>query len=154
MTDIAIGGSVAIILHAEPIHTDDLDFFIHLNQQGLLVNLGPIFQKAATAGATVKGEYLVFGNSKFQFIVAGSPLEEEAMAHTQTISAWGIEFRVFAPEYVVALKLHAFRPKDRVHIAHLIRTARVPVDSVKLEDIVERHQLSARWAQLKMEAGL
>lgn len=145
VSDVTIGGSVSIILHAEPIHTDDLDFFVHIDRSGLLVDLGPIYQAAVAAGATVQGEYLAFGASKFQFIVAATPLEEESMSQAEAITAFGIPTRVLAPEYIIAMKLSVGRPKDRVHISHLLRTARTPVDLTRVEEIASRHGLTAQW---------
>jgi hypothetical protein len=153
VSDVTIGGSVAIILHAEPIHTDDLDFFVHLPRAGPIIDLGPIYAAASAAGATTEGEYLRFGNAKFQFIVAGTPLEDEAIAHAESMEVWNVPTRVISPEYIIALKLAAFRSKDRVHILHLLRTANRAVDIEALERLLERHGLTSRWRELQKEAG-
>ncbi|MBI3182219.1 MAG: hypothetical protein HYZ28_08750 [Myxococcales bacterium] len=70
------------------------------------------------------------------------------MTRAETITAWGIPVRVFSPEYVIALKLASFRSKDRVHIAHLLRTAQREVDIPGLEAILSRHGLLPRWRQV------
>lgn len=153
VADVTIGGSVALILHAEPIHTDDLDFFIHLPRAEAIIDLGPIYGAAQEAGATIDGEYLRFGAAKFQFIVAGTSLEEEAMSHAEPLEVWGIHTRVVTAEYVLALKLAAFRPKDQTHVVHLLRTANRPIDYRLLEGILERHGLLERWQRFNKEVG-
>ncbi|MBI4545201.1 MAG: hypothetical protein HY703_08405 [Gemmatimonadetes bacterium] len=151
VSDVTIGGSVALILHAEPIHTDDLDLFVHLRRTGTVIDLGPIYRAAEAAGAAVDGEYLRFGAAKFQFIVAGTELEEEAMAQAETLEVWGLRTRVVSPEYVIALKLATFRSKDQTQILHLLRTARRSIDMEALEVILGGHGLLARWHQFRKQ---
>ena len=66
------------------------------------------------------------------------------------MSEKGIPFFVITLEYLIALKLRAWRYKDQLHINHLLDSG-VVLDKAKLTPILERHLLRERWQQLLPE---
>jgi len=87
---------------------------------------------------------------KFQILPANSGLDAEALESATTVSEAGIQFFVVTLEHLIALKLKAWRYKDRLHINHLLDSGAMP-DQTRLVLVLERHGLRERWAQFLAE---
>jgi hypothetical protein len=98
-------------------------------------------------GAAHSGKYLVLQGMKFQMIPANSELDREALENAVSVSEHGTPFFIVAPEYLVALKLMAWRYKDRLHVSHLLDSG-LSLDQGRLTRILERQQLRDRWKQI------
>ena len=144
----ALAGGLAVEYYGAPINTVDADFLVFFPEtsSGLLDPSG-FFDFFRRQGARTDGEYLVLHESKFQLIPANTPLDTEALQSASSVSEKGTPFFVVTPEHLIALKLRAWRYKDRLHINHLLDSD-VALDEVRLLSILQRHQLQARWQQL------
>jgi hypothetical protein len=87
---------------------------------------------------------------KLQMIPANRPLDTEALQAAVSVSEKGVPFFVVALEHLIALKLGAWRYKDRLHVNHLLDSG-VALHEARLSQILERHQLTQRWEQLLAE---
>lgn len=138
----ALAGGFAIIYYGAPIHTVDADFLVvfPLAASGLL-NPSSLFAYFERQGAQWDGEHLVLNGLKFQFVPANDGLNAEALATAQETpdGFWVVDL-----EHLIALKLSANRPKDRLHIEHLLGSGVVP-DAGKLNAILQRYGLNERW---------
>src|SRR5271170_6723508 len=82
-----IGGSVAIMYYAQPVKTDDLDMFCHIPNRGLLIDLGPIYNRLEELGCKVKDLYISIRGVDVQFLVpANQPLVEEALENAASVT--------------------------------------------------------------------
>jgi len=85
-------------------------------------------------------------------IPANGELDTESLQNAASVSEAGIPFFVVSLEYLIALKLKAWRYKDRLHISHLLDSG-ISLDQGKLFSILQRYQLADRWKQLLSERG-
>ena len=83
-------------------------------------------------------------------IPAKRSLDIEALQAAIAVSEKGVPFYVVTVEHLIAMKLNAWRYKDRLHINHLLESG-VSVDKTKLFEILQRYQLEQRWEQLQSE---
>lgn len=82
-----------------------------------------------------------------QFIPAYNDLVTEAVTEAVTAKFKRTRTRVGRVEYLVAIMLQTDRPKDRTPITHLWDEAKI--DARKLNWILQRHGLRARWLEFK-----
>ena len=144
----ALAGGLAVEYYGAPINTVDADFLVVFPETaGGLLDASSFFDFFQRNGAVASGEYLVFCDLKFQMIPANRDLDAEALQAAVAISEKDVPFFVVTLEHLLALKLRAWRYKDRLHINHLL-DSEVPLDKSRLSNILERHQLKQRWQQL------
>ena len=147
----ALAGGLAVEYYGAPINTVDADFLVVFPETtGGLLDPSSYIEFFRRHGAVATGEYLVLHGMKFQMIPANSPLDAEALQMAASVSEKAIPFFVVALEYLIALKLRAWRYKDRLHINHLLDSG-VALDTARLLPILERHNLERRWQQLLAE---
>jgi hypothetical protein len=145
------GGSLAVEYYGAPINTVDADFLVVFPETtGGLLDPSTFFEFFRRQGASAGGEHLILHGLKFQMIPANTPLDNEALQTATSVSEKGIPFFVVTLEHLVALKLRAWRYKDRLHINHLLDSG-VALDRIKLSAILQRHLLEQRWQQLLAE---
>jgi hypothetical protein len=137
----ALAGGLAVEYYGAPINTVDADFLVVFPETtGGLLDASTFFKFFQQKGAHPAGEYLVFHGLKFQLIPANRPLDAEALDSAAVVTEKGVPFRVVTAEYLIALKLSAWRYKDRLHINHLL-DSEVALDKARLSAILARHQL-------------
>jgi hypothetical protein len=147
----ALAGGLAVEYYGAPINTVDADFLVVFPEAaGGLLDASVFYQFFQRQGAELSGEYLVFHGLKFQMIPANGELSAESLQMAIRVSEKGVPFVVVTVEHLMALKLSAWRYKDRLHINHLLDSS-VALDKSKLEDILLRHNLQQRWQQLLAE---
>jgi hypothetical protein len=78
----ALGGAVAALFYMEPIETHDLDVFISLppKENDPLLSLRDVYAYLSGKGCVPGKEDIVVEGVPVQFLVASTPLVEEAMA--------------------------------------------------------------------------
>ena len=131
-----------------PAATVDLDLFVTLpGDSGLLVSLSPIYEYLKSRGGIEQDEYIVVKDWPVQFLTPGSTLQKEAVKQAISTTVEGVPTRVISAEHLVAIALETGRAKDHTRILQFFEQ-RV-IDRQRLEDIVERHGLSARWIQFE-----
>ena len=147
----ALAGGLAVEYYGAPINTVDADFLVVFPEtSGGLLDASRFFEFFQQQGAQSAGEYLLLHDSKFQMIPANTSLDREALEAAVCVTEKGISFSVVTLEFLIALKLRAWRYKDRLHINHLLDSGVVP-DNGKLEPILKRHNLGQRWQELLSE---
>jgi hypothetical protein len=150
----ALAGGLAVEYYGAPINTVDADFLVVFPESaGGLLDASAFFEFFHRQGANAVGEYLVLQGSNFQMIPANSDLDAEALQTAISVSEKGIPFFVVTLEHLIALKLRAWRYKDRLHISHLLDSG-VVLDRATLSLILQRHQLDQRWQQLLADRSI
>src|SRR5947209_4031114 len=150
----AVGGAAAVVYHAEPIATADMDVFTHLPQSaGGLVSLSPIYAELNRLGYQPRADAVVIAGIPVQILPAATPLHEEAIREAIEVRAGKETLRVFTPEHLVAIALQLGRAKDKLRIHHLLESSRSRLDLAKLDAILRRHGLQDRWAAFRTDDG-
>jgi hypothetical protein len=147
----AIAGGFAVEFYGAPINTVDIGFlgFFPQSPSGVL-DPSVYFDFFQSKGAQASGEYLVINGLKFQIIPANHGLDAEALETAVAVREADVQFFVVTLEHLIAMKLRAWRYKDRLHINHLLDSGLNP-DRARLASILERHGLESRWRQLLAE---
>ena len=144
----AIGGAVGATFYLAPAATVDLDLFVTLpGESGLLVSLSPIYEYLKSRGGTEQDEYIVVKDWPVQFLMPGNALQKEAVNQAISTNVEGVPTRVISAEHLVAIALETGRAKDHTRILQFVEQE--AVDREKLKDVVERHNLSAKWSQFE-----
>lgn len=144
----AIGGAVGATFYLAPAATIDLDLFVTLPaESGLLVSLSPIYEFLKSRGGTEQDEYIMVKDWPVQFLTPSNALQEEAVDQAVSTNVEGVPTRVISAEHLVAIALETGRAKDHTRILQFVEQG--AVDREKLKDIVERHNLSAKWGQFE-----
>lgn len=150
--EYALGGAVAALFYIEPIETHDLDVFISLPEtKGALLSLDGVYQYLSERGYDAHEEHVVIEGVPVQFLVASTPLVEEAMSSATARDYGPEQVRVMNPEHLVAIMVELNRPKDRIRLSLFLEQAQLSMDS--LFDILERHNLRKKWNKLLKEMG-
>ena len=140
----AIGGAVGAIFYMEPFLTYDLDVFVLLPQTaGGLLTLTPIYETLKQRGFEADGECVLISGMPVQFLPAYNSLLEEALREAREESYASTTTRVLRPEHLAAIMVQTGRDKDRQRFATFMEEA--PLDTTYLQDVLERHQLTARF---------
>ena len=148
ITRYAIGGAIAVLFHAEPVLTYDLDVFCFLPAQtGKIVTLSPLYEFLRKKGYREDKEHVLIEGVPVRFIPAYNPLVEEAVEQAHATRFRRTTTRVVRVEHLVAIMLQTDRPKDRTRITHLLDEARI--DARALNRILKRHGLAAQWLAFK-----
>jgi hypothetical protein len=145
----AIGGAVGATFYLEPAATLDVDIFVILPTApgGLLLSLSPIYDYLKARGGTVEDEHIVIGGWPVQFLPTSDALELEALAEAVPTTVEDTGTWVMTAEHLAAIALRTGRPKDHNRILQFIEQG--AVDRMKLQIIVERHDLTGKWKQFE-----
>jgi hypothetical protein len=144
----AIAGGMAAMFYLEPILTYDLDVFVFLPPTpSRLISLSPIYASLRSAGFSEQRGHVVIHGNRVQFIPAYNELVEEAVKEAREISYGRTRTRVVQAEHLMAIMLQTGRPKDRVRIEQMMDQAEF--NQGKLEGILERHGLTAKWRSIR-----
>jgi hypothetical protein len=141
----AIGGAVGATFYLEPSATLDIDVFVSLSPAhgSALLTLAPVYEYLAARGCQAKGQYIIIADWQVQFLPPGDALGEEALAQAIETQVDDVPTWVMTAEHLVALALQLGRPKDFTRILQFIEAG--AIDSDKLDPILARHGLLAKW---------
>jgi len=147
--EYAIGGAVGATFYLAPAATVDLDIFATLPGASgkMLVSLSPIYEFLKSRGGKIQDEYIVLGDWPVQFLLPSNSLEREAVAQALSTEVDGVPTRVMSAEHLVAIALNTGRAKDHSRILQFFEQQ--AVDRKKLQDVADRHGLSAKWNQFE-----
>lgn len=145
----AIGGAVGATFYLEPAATVDLDVFVSLPSSGGLLSLAPIYAYLKAHGGVEQDEYMVVGGWPVQFLPPSNDLEQEAVAEAVSTEVEGVSTRVMSAEHLVGIALRTGRAKDHNRILQFVEQQ--AIDKKKLQTILERHGLTAKWAQFEQK---
>ena len=144
----AIGGAVGATFYLEPAATLDIDVFISLRNtaSSQLLSLAPIYEYLTARGCQVEREYVIVGNWPVQFLPPSDALDEEALGQAIETDVDGIKTHVMTAEHLVAIALRTGRIKDKIRVEQFIESG--VLDAARLDDILTRHGLLAKWKKL------
>ena len=141
----AIGGAMGATFYVEPFTTFDLDVFVVLPEAGGLVTLAPLYRELAQRGYPAREECVMVEGIPVQFLPAGTPLLDEALAQAREVPYEDVPTRVFSPEHLVAVAVQAGRAKDRQRVQMFLDAG--VLDRKRLDEILSRHGLMERFSQ-------
>jgi hypothetical protein len=147
----AIGGAVGATFYLEPTDTVDIDIFVSFQQQpgSALISLSPIYEYLKDYKK--RGEYIVIADWPVQFLPSANPLDDEALAQAIQTDLEGIPTWVMTAEHLVAIALRLGRVKDHLRIRQFIESG--ALDAAKLDAILARHGLVAKWQEFEDKYG-
>src|SRR5882672_7874744 len=118
----AIGGGVAAIYYLEPAATLDVDVFVILPFAAgdSPHDVGPLYEYLRARGGTLQGEHIVIGNWPVRFLVPANELERDAVVGSVPVAVEDVRTWIMLSEHLVAIALHAGRPKDHLRILQFI----------------------------------
>lgn len=119
--DYAIAGGYATSYYLEPAYTYDLDVIALLGNDEDYRSLYEYFRKQ---GNKIEDVYIYIDEMAVQFFPSFiGKLFDNAIRNAHGIKVKGVNTKVVTVEYLIALLLKAFRPKDKVHIVELLNRA-------------------------------
>jgi hypothetical protein len=143
----AIGGAVGATFYLEPVATLDIDVFVSFKKAAgsALISVSPIYDYLTARGHKAEKEYIVIGGWPVQFLPPGNALVEEALSQAVETEVEGVRTRVMTAEHLTAIALQTGRAKDAARILQFIESGTLDAD--KLDGILQRHGLVAKWEQ-------
>lgn len=145
----AVVGAVGAMFYVEPFATQDIDVLVLMaeTEQGLIAEM-PGWDYLKRRGYTeTKGEAIVVEGWPLQFLPVSDPLEHEGYLNAESFDFEGTPVRVALAEHLVAIMLKVGRLKDFARIQMFL--SEDAVDHKVLLDVIKRHGLSEKWAELK-----
>jgi len=145
--DYAIGGGYAVMYHGIPYSTLDLDVLVVLSSEE---DFHTMYNYYRQKGNKIKDVYIYIADMAVQFLPSYiSPLFSNAIKEAQQLEVNRVPSKVVTVEYLIALLLTAFRPKDKIHVIELVKGA----DMSMLNEILrrfddEQHLLSKRFREV------
>ncbi len=146
LDNYALGGAVAAVFYTEPIDTQDVDVFVQVRTtENDLSILLPLYDYLLQRGYQAIAEHIYIEGFPVQFLPAFNTLIEEAVTQAQEYELNTTTMRVMRPEHLVAIMLDTGRVKDYLRInLFLLADA---VERTPLQDVLQRHRLSQKWAE-------
>ena len=90
-----IGGSIAILFYSEAFATKDLDLFVQLPQETLLLDLGPIWRRLQELGHKPSGIGVIINGVPVEFLAKDNSLVKESFETATTIEIEGVKTKIF-----------------------------------------------------------
>ena len=144
--DFAIGGGIATVYYTEPLFTYDLDiFYVSQNSDEKIISLSPIYNFLRKKGYRVEKEHIVIGQMPVQFIPVYNNLVKEAVENAHWAKYGKSRVKILRAEYLIAISLQTFRPKDKERIIRLLQEGKV--DRKYLGGILQRHHLEEKFVR-------
>lgn len=145
ISEYAIGGAVAGIIHYQPINTIDLDIFFFLTKPPeLILSLEEIYDYARNHNFAFDSEFIKIHGWLVQFVEAShNPLWIESLEVSELKSIDNRNIRVIDIEHLAAMWIQASRSKDIYKII-LFDEAGI-MDVSRLYDILKRFNLLEKW---------
>ncbi len=142
--DYAIGGGIATIFYVEPILTYDLDiFFISSEEEKGITTLSSIYDWFKRKGYKPYKEHIIIEGIPVQFIPVYNELVNDAIKEIVEVKYKNVKTRVLKPEYLIAIMMETFRPKDKERIIKLLDEAKIDMDY--LSRILQKHGLDKKF---------
>jgi predicted nucleotidyltransferase len=151
--DYAIGGGYAVGLYVQDMPTYDLDVFVVVLSDDAVNEwtvLSSVYEYYRSKGAKFEHEYVFIEGMPVQFLPNTiSPLHDKAIEEAKVVEVEGVTTRFLSLEYLIAVLLTAYRPKDIIRSQALLKRA----DSVLVADIItefddESNTLHERYRQV------
>ena len=143
----AVAGAIGAMFYVEPFSTKDLDVLVTTPEDRIIIESPGWGYLKALGYTKIENEGIVVEGWPVQFLPATTPLEREAYAKAQILSVEEVPVRVARPEHLVAIMLKVGRERDLARIVMFL--SQDAVDISALEDVINRHGLSEKWANYK-----
>jgi len=146
LDDYALGGAIGVMFYTESLHTKDLDVFIMPQiAPGGIVHFGEFFHYLRSLGYKTQGQYVVIDDMLVDFILVYNKLTKEALEKAKVKKYYGVNVKVFRPEYLIAIALQTGRRQDlrKVDMIH----EECLIDKVLLNDVLRRYNLKRKWKE-------
>ncbi|MBA3634080.1 MAG: hypothetical protein H0W58_14910 [Acidobacteria bacterium] len=146
VSNYAVGGAVAAILHSEAISTVDLDIFFFLAEPptGLILSLEKIYDYARQNDFPFDKDFINIHGWLVQFVEAShSPLWTEAVETAETMTIDDRAVKVIDREHLAAMWIFAGRKKD-IRKIEMFDEAGIMNRKI-LNDVLSRFDLLDRW---------
>lgn len=149
----ALGGAIALLFYTEPTFTQDVDVFIFLPgaKTQTIITLTSLYDYLTSRGGIIDGPYVKIGTFPVQFMQAPSQLEEEGVEKAEIKNYNGVPVKVLSLEYLMAIMLKTYRPKDIGRLGQIIEE-KVPFNQKKLSQILSDFnpdfKLTEKWQKL------
>lgn len=151
----AIGGAAGASFYLEPAATFVLDVFVSLKSApgSPLISLAPVYEylTAPPSLGTIEKEAVILEGWAVRFRPPGDALEEEALAQAVETDVAGVKTRVLTAEHLVALALELGGARDETRITRFLESG--VLDGDKLDPIIARHGLLAKWREFQDKHG-
>jgi len=146
LKDFSIGGGIAALYYIEPLLTYDLDIFFIPIEDSIDV-LAPIYQYLIEKGFKAKKEHVLIEGVPVQFIPAYNELVKEAVQYSNEVKYGRIKTKILGLEYLIAVMLQTYRPKDRERLVKVFEEAKI--DRTLLKKILKKYGLYDKYVQFK-----
>ena len=146
LKDFSIGGGIAALYYIEPLLTYDLDILFIPIEDSIDI-LAPIYQYLREKGFKTKGEHVLIEGVPVQFIPVYNDLLKEAVQCSVEARYGRIKTKVLGLEYLIAVMLQTYRPKDRERLVKVFEEAKI--DLKLLKKILKKYGLYDKYVQFK-----
>ena len=89
----------------------------------------------------------MMGGWPVQFLSPANELEQEAVEKSVAVTVEGVGTWIMTAEHLAAIALRVGRAKDHNRVLQFVEQN--AVDRKKLQSILERHELTAKWKQFE-----
>jgi len=146
LKDFSIGGGIAALYYIEPLLTYDLDILCIPIEDSIDI-LTPIYRYLKERGFRTKGEHVLIEGVPVQFIPVYNDLVKEAVLYSDEVKYGRIKTKVLGLEYLIAVMLQTYRPKDRERLIKVLEEAKI--DLKLLKKILKKYRLYDKYVQFK-----
>ena len=130
LNNFSIGGGIAALYYIEPLLTYDLDIFFIPMEDSIDV-LTPIYRYLKERGYKTKKEHIMIEGIPVQFIPVYNDLVKDAVQCSVEVKYGRIKTRVLGLEYLIAVMLQTYRPKDRERLVKIFEEAKTDLKLLK-----------------------
>jgi hypothetical protein len=146
----AIGGGIAALFYIEPVATFDLDIFIIQEKSSSpVVSLSPIYSWLTARGYKPSNEQVIIEGIAVQFIPVYNDLVKDGVLNAAEKKYGNTPARVLRPEYLIALMLQTFRPKDKERLCKFLQET--AIDYPLLDSILIKYDLKNIFETFKRQ---
>lgn len=142
-----IGGGMATVFYIEPLLTYDIDIFFIPNEAGEgkkgIMTLNSIYEYLKKKGYKIEKEYILIEGFPVQFIPVYNNLVKEGVENSIEIEFKNVKTRILKLEYLVAIMIQTFRPKDRERLIRILEEGKI--DKEYLYGILQKHKLREKF---------
>ncbi|HSP62384.1 MAG TPA: hypothetical protein VLQ90_05310 [Pyrinomonadaceae bacterium] len=147
LENYAVAGAIGAMFYVESFATEDVDVLVMTPQDRLVIELPGSDYLKARGYTEFRNEGIVIEDWPVQFLPATTQLEREAYLNAEISNYDEVPVRVVLPEHLVAIMLSVGRPKDLARVEMFLSQDAVKIDA--LEDSIQRHGLTEKWADYK-----
>jgi hypothetical protein len=146
LKDFSIGGGIAALYYIEPLLTYDLDIFFIPIEDSIDV-LKPVYRYLKEKGFKAKKEHVLIEGVPVQFIPVYNDLVKEAVQNSIEVKYGRIKTRILGLEYLIAVMLQTYRPKDRERLVKVFEVAKI--DLRLLKKVLKKYGLHDKYDRFK-----